>query len=606
MCGIAGWVGESRSLEDYPREKIGIVSSILDRQAHRGPDARGLWSDKRVPAVLGHNRLSIIELSEAGAQPMVSSDGRWIISYNGELYNYKNIKNQLEKKHGVIFRGHSDTEVFLNGFIHYGVDEFLRLADGMFAVAIYDKKNNELFLLRDRVGEKPLYYSLIGKELYFSSELKALAKAIPIDISVSTTALQLYLMLRYVPAPHSMLKGIFKVQPGHYIRYRCGGELVQIPYYSWDPHASEIPANQKNYREVVNATEKLLIKSLETRLMSDVPLGFFLSGGIDSTLSASLIRKYFGKEIYSYTVRFEGETDSEHTIAEKTASVIGAKHFTKTLKQSDLYNQSVEYIRQLDEPNGDRSLVPTFLLCKHARSEVTVALGGDGGDELFSGYTRYPGLNKTLSSNCFFSPLEVLKSYFSERLPVFGPVSLSLFDRVEPDTDLFLTSLSMHLVPPTNTEQAIRFVDFKSYLPGAVLSKVDRMSMLTSLEVRTPFFSPSLLEMASRLPHEFLHRGNEMKPILRDICRKIGLGHVADIPKKGFGMPQEFLSLNKDQLVNRAGKALKFMDTCDSINIPNFGKKLSKYAGANMNALWATIVLGEWFEHLEGSIEGVD
>jgi len=335
--------------------------------------------------------------------------------------------------------------------------------------------------------------------------------------------------------------------------------------------------------------------------MSDVPLGFFLSGGVDSTLCAALTKKYFGKNINTYTIGFEGDSASEHTVSEKTASMIGANHKTEILKQSELFDCSFEYIKNLDEPNGDRSLVPTFLLCKHARSDVTVALGGDGGDELFSGYSRYPGLNKIYSESNFDNPVEMLKSYFSSQLPVFGMQSTPIFGHVNPQTEGFLSSLATNLYPPSNMEQAIRFVDFKSYLPGAVLSKVDRMSMLVSLEVRTPFFSPSLLDLSSRLPHEFLYRGTEMKPILRDICRKMGLAHVADLPKKGFGMPAQFLKNGQDQLANRAKQALLYLNKTSAVSIPDFGNQLSKFAGSNMNALWATIVLGEWLKELEES-----
>ena len=581
-------------------DKVRIINKILDDQAYRGPDARGIWTDDSNKAVFGHNRLSIVELSEAGAQPMVSNDGRWVISYNGELYNYKNLRAQLEKKFGVSFIGNSDTEVFLYGFIYFGVDELLRLADGMFAAAIFDKKNNQLCLVRDRVGEKPLFYFMGSEGIFFASELKSLAKNVSQSTHASASGLQLYTILRYVPAPYTILDGFYKLKPGHYIRYEIGKSLLrQIPYFSWDPHASEIPPTKVNYGEVVKATETYLIKSLESRLMSDVPLGFFLSGGIDSTLCAALIRKYFGKDINSYSIGFEGDSTSEHGVAEKTASIIGAKHSTQMLKKSELFSNSISYIKNLDEPNGDRSCVPMYLLCKHARSEVTVALGGDGGDELFSGYSRYPGLNRIMNYGSFYSPLDSLKAYFSERLPVFGFQSTSVFGELHSGSQSFFSSLSTHLYPPSNAEQSIRFVDFNSYLPGAVLSKVDRMSMLVSLEVRTPFFYPQLLDLASRLPHEFLFRGAEMKPVLRDICRKIGLSHVADLPKKGFGMPSEFLSQNKEELTIRAKNALNFLNSSKMIPVDNFGTKLSMFAGANMNSLWATIVLGEWFANYE-------
>jgi asparagine synthase (glutamine-hydrolysing) len=508
------------------------------------------------------------------------------------------LRSTIEKKFGVRFKGNSDTEVFLYGFLHYGVDEFLRLADGMFSAALYDSRKEEVYLLRDRAGEKPLFYHQDANGLYFSSELKSLAKNIPTQQNASLPGLQLYLLLRYVPAPHTILENIYKLQPGHYLRYSNKSNVVQIPYYSWDPHPSEVPPTQSNYIEVVKATETFLVKSLEKRLMSDVPLGFFLSGGVDSTLCAALIRKYFGKEINSYTIGFEGDSSSEHNVAEKTASIIGAKHSTKILELNELYAQSSEFIKGLDEPLGDRSCVPTYLLCKHARSEVTVALGGDGGDELFSGYSRYPGLNKAFSESRFDSPVEILKAYFSNRLPVFGFQSLPAIGVLHPDAEFYFSSLSTHLFPPADTEQSIRFVDFKSYLSGAVLAKVDRMSMLVSLEVRTPFFAPALLDLASRLPHEFLYRGSEMKPVLRDICRKLGLSHVADLPKKGFGMPAEFLKRTERELVERARNSLIFLDSCEKIPISDFGKKISKHAGLNMNSLWSVIVLGEWFKEM--------
>ena len=599
MCGIAGWAG-SKEFSSSNDKKFNIVKEILESQNYRGPDATGIWKSESKKVVFGHNRLSIIELSEAGAQPMKSNDGRWVISYNGELYNYKTLRKNLEKKFGVVFQGNSDTEVFLHGFINYGVDEFLRIADGMFAAALYDLTENILFLVRDRVGEKPLFYSARDGEIFFASELKSLARNMPCSRMVDKVGLQLYMLLRYVPAPHTILEGILKLKPGHYLKYRPGEIIVeQIPYFSWDPHASEIPPNSTNYKEVVRGTEAMLVKSLETRLMADVPLGFFLSGGVDSTLCAALIRKHFGKEIHSYTIGFEGDSSSEHPIAEKTASIIGAKHNTQILQHDGLVKQSIEFLKKLDEPNGDRSCVPTYMLCKHARSEVTVALGGDGGDELFSGYTRYPGLNKRMNASSFFNPVELLKAYFSTGLPVFGTAGLSIFDKFEIETEDYIGSLSTNLYPPVNIEQAIRFVDFKSYLPGAVLSKVDRMSMQVSLEVRTPFFSPQLLDLASRLPHEFLYRGSEMKPVLRDICRSVGLAHVADLPKKGFGMPAQYLAQNKDQLLLRARDALNYLNKSPAINDKSFGTKLSKFAGSNMNSLWATIVLGEWLQNLE-------
>ncbi|MDA9689867.1 asparagine synthase (glutamine-hydrolyzing) [Betaproteobacteria bacterium] len=600
MCGIAGWVGRPTLGADFFEEKLQRLRKVMELQSYRGPDASGIWENQSKNIIFGHNRLSILELSDAGAQPMIDPSSNSVLSYNGELYNHNSLRKELVEKFSVNFRGKSDTEVVLHGIQNFGIDEFLRKADGMFAFAFFDQSSEEIILARDRVGEKPLYFFNSSSGFCFASELKALTAIFDHNLVIDDTGLQLYLLLRYVPAPHTILSGFMKLKPGHYLRFKQSNpSFEQIPYFSWDPHASEISPNSENYNTVVNGTLKLLVKSLESRLMADVPLGFFLSGGVDSTLCAALIRKFMGKEVNTYTIGFKGDSNSEHLVSEQTAKIIGSKHVVKIFEPSELMSNSIELIAKLDEPNGDRSCVPTFLLCKHASTEVKVALGGDGGDELFSGYSRYPGLNQRIGNGKFYNSKESLKAYLSFGLPVFGFSVFRIFEKNFSHS--FLSSLSANMFGPANIEQSIRFVDFNSYLPGAVLSKVDRMSMQASLEVRTPFFSPELLDFSSRLPHQFLYRGKEMKPVLRDICRYLGLEHVANLPKKGFGMPAEFLSHSKDELVKRTGLALKKLDGNPIVNsgIHNLGSKLAPFAGANMNSLWATIVLGEWFESLQ-------
>jgi asparagine synthase (glutamine-hydrolysing) len=255
----------------------------------------------------------------------------------------------------------------------------------------------------------------------------------------------------------------------------------------------------------------------------------------------------------------------------------------------------------MDEPNGDRSCVPTYLLCQHARTEVTVALGGDGGDELFAGYSRYTGLKDRLNESRFPRSLDAALAYFQSSLPVFGSDGAALATHGIPAPAMaHLNSWATQLFPPANPEMAIRYFDFVSYLPGAVLSKVDRMAMLSSLEVRTPFFSPSLLQLASSLPYPFLYQGNRLKPVLRDLARKMGLGHVADLPKKGFGMPPAFLQMSQILLGARAGRAVTVLDSSPLVppHLAGLGSRLASLAGSNGNTLWATIVLGEWLESL--------
>jgi asparagine synthase (glutamine-hydrolysing) len=253
----------------------------MDRQHHRGPDARGLWISPNQNAVFGHNRLSIVELTDAGAQPMVDNDSDWAITYNGELYNHKNLRQALESKHQVRFKGNSDTEVFLYGVKVWGIDEFLRQADGMFAAGLYSVKTGRLILVRDKVGEKPLYYTKSAESLYFASELRPLVRAIGEEPPLDPAGLATYLMLRYVPAPMTIYQGFQKLRPGHFLIVDPGQAPREYAHYSWDPHASEIPEHQKTFDQVVQVTEKILVQSLESRLMSDVPLGFFLSGGVD-------------------------------------------------------------------------------------------------------------------------------------------------------------------------------------------------------------------------------------------------------------------------------------------------------------------------------------
>jgi len=597
MCGIAGWMQSQRSgLEDRLRSQAeGAVSRVLDRQHHRGPDARGFWKSSDQRAILGHNRLAIVELTEAGAQPMVDSDSDWAISYNGELYNYKELREALRVNHGIQFKGMSDTEVFLYGVKTWGIDEFLRQADGMFAAALYSVKSGRLFLVRDRAGEKPLYYCESEAGFYFASELRPLARALEKELFIDKAALSLYLMLRYVPAPLAIYEGFKKLRPGHYLVVDRDTGPKEYAYFSWDPHASEIPEHQTTFNQVVEVTEKILTQSLEARLMSDVPLGFFLSGGVDSTLTAALVRKHFGIEINTYTIGFEGDPKSEHPVSEKTAKLIGARHKTRIFKASEIGEVSKEVIRSMDEPNGDRSCVPTYLLSKFARSEVTVALGGDGGDELFGGYQRYPGLSQQIGEARFPRALDGLRWYLTHRLPVFPPHQVEeIFGGLASDASLVLEDFAVPLYSPSRPEMDIRYVDFKSYLPGAVLSKVDRMSMQASLEVRTPFFCGASLELSSRLPHAFLYSGPLMKPVLREICSKLGLQHVASLEKKGFGMPPEFLALDEAALVARANNALQSIGRAVSSDI-NLNA-WAAHAGKNMNSLWATIVLGEWLE----------
>ncbi len=599
MCGLAGWVLSTP--DALSASRASEVSRILDAQHHRGPDARGLWEDPKLGAVLGHNRLAIVDLTDTGSQPMHDDEGRFVIIYNGELYNYKALRKYLEQRFSVRFRGSSDTEVFLYGIKHLGVDRFLGEAEGMFAAAIYDRQTRRLILARDRAGEKPLCYAVTPEGLVFASEVKALIEGLGKTPQLDDSAIYLYLLLRYVPAPFTIFSGVQKVPPGHYLLWEPGNEPVVRPYFAWDQGAGEIVPSQGNFDAVVKNVEQHLVESLNGCLMSDVPLGFFLSGGIDSSVVAALARRHFGLSINTYTVGFEGDPESETQMSEQTAKVIGSRHVSRTLRSADLGALSLGLIERMDEPNGDRSCVPTFLLCQHARSEVTVALGGDGGDELFGGYGRYPGLRHSLPEGLFPRGRDAALAYFQASLPVFGAPALAKAG-VLPTSAVedWLASVSTSLLPPRNAEVAIRYFDFATYLPGAVLSKVDRMAMQVSLEVRTPFFSRALLGWSSVLPHEFLINGAMLKPVLRALAQKLGLGHIVNLPKKGFGMPGAFLKANAAELATRGASALDVLNGHPMLSpqMRGLGDRLRPVVGANANSLWATIVLGEWLRAL--------
>lgn len=597
MCGIAGWLAADS--DRSAGSMAAGVARILDEQAYRGPDARGTWEENDRSVAFGHNRLAIVDLSQTGAQPMADEEGRYVIVYNGELYNYKALRSYIENRFSVRFRGSSDTEVFLQGIKHLGVDRFLGEAEGMFAAAIYDRTTKRLILARDRAGEKPLCYAHTAEGLFFASEVRALVAGMSQTPQLDADAVYLYLLLRYVPSPKTIFTGVSKVPPGHYVAWAPGTDLEVRPYFSWDQGAAEIPATQQAFSKVVDRVEQGLVESLKGCLMSDVPLGFFLSGGVDSSLVAALVRRHFGISINTYTVGFEGDAESETEISQQTAKIIGSRHVSRTLKSSELGALSSDLIRKMDEPNGDRSCVPTYLLCQHARTEVTVALGGDGGDELFGGYSRYPGLRNSLSEGLFARGSDAAAAYFQSALPVYGMHRLAQAGLLPSQAVLaWLDSVSTSLMPPRNAEVAIRYFDFATYLPGAVLSKVDRMAMQVSLEVRTPFFSRFLLNMSATLPHEFLINGTTLKPVLRMLAQKIGLGHIVNLPKKGFGMPGAFLQANAGSLQMRAQQALSVLNRHPLLpgELTNLGQQLQPIVSTNANSLWATIVLGEWLQ----------
>jgi asparagine synthase (glutamine-hydrolysing) len=598
MCGIAGIISKSgRPLVNAPD----LVASMLKLLSHRGPDGTGIWeSDDRL-VCFGHQRLAVIDLSNNASQPMTDPESQGTISYNGELFDHIE-RRDFYRKEGAVLRSNSDTEIFLKDFLRLGPLRFLVDADGMFSAAIYNRISKDTYLVIDRVGEKPLYYFEDTKALYFASELSALKPVLGRSRQFSEDALFLYFLLRYVPAPFTIYHGVKKLRPGSYLQVNPIGEVREFNYFEFQPDVL-IKGSKENLSIALSRTKNELIRSLESRMLSDVPLGVLLSGGIDSTLISALLVKELGRKIDTFSVGFE-DADSEHITARQTAERLGTNHHELIISQKTFQRGVDRAVMYMDEPNADRSCIPFMLLAEFAKQKVTVAIGGDGGDELFAGYDRYISFSDRYNSIRHSSPSDLLAGYLSTALPVVGFGGLfDIFGRT-PELALgYLRDLSHRFCPPLSLKSSARFLDFSTYLPGAVLTKVDRMSMSVSLEVRTPFFSPDLIRTSSFLGDDLLYNGTEGKQILRRLLASYGFNSVANLPKRGFGTPPQFLIGDGDAFKRTLHDSLGQIMQCERLSFlrNGFKKYLKEAKQMNANAAWAIVVLGKWIVHEQSS-----
>ncbi len=600
MCGLVGVLDLERRFAAGQGEHI--VKDMAAAIHYRGPDMDGYWSSGDDLCHLGHKRLSIIDLSPAGRQPMADDSGRYVIVFNGEIYNFKELRDQLAQA-GVSFRSKSDTEVLLKGYIKFGPALFAQL-DGQFALAIYDNETRNLVLARDRAGEKPLYYRAEPGLVAFASELHALTKVPGLDWNLSAGAVALYMLYRYVPAPQSILAGVRKLKPGCMLLVDAQGQCEERRYYAFEVDAAGEPT-QKGFEETCDRVEAMMVESLRRRLISDVPLGMFLSSGVDSTLVCALSARKLGISPRTFTVGFEGDANSEHLIARETARQLGTQHTEHVFTAADFDAVGRKMGALLDEPNGDRSCVPTYLLCKFAREQVTVALSGDGGDEMFAGYDRYGQMASAFAQHGNATPAAVLNTYYNQALPVFGYDAAAAAlpearNALEDELDLG-QPLFQH--PGRSVIDGLRQLDFNHYMPGAVLAKVDRMSMRNSLEVRTPFFHPGLLGESGHLPIEYCLNDKIKKLVLRAVTarnlpKEISQSVAIDQPKRGFGMPASVF------LNNQAAVQQEMRAALDALSALRFFQErktalqaIAAAAVKNINSAWAFIVFGQWAAH---------
>ena len=600
MCGINGYLNFRTQ---YPPEHIQqIIGKMNNALVHRGPDNQGQWRDPDNFCHLGHTRLSILDLSSAGHQPMSSEDGRFVISFNGEIYNFKELRLMYERK-GQQFKTGTDTEILLHAFTKLGPVVFQAL-DGQFAVAIYDRQKGIVTLARDRIGEKPLYYAIESGFCVFSSELKALLEVDQLDVQLSEEALTQYLTLRYVPPPKTILDPIKKLPPGFYLQIDRNGNSRVERYYSFEIDQDNAPGlgDLDTYCDEV---EEALIDSLKVRLNSDVPIGVFLSSGVDSSLVCALLSKKLDQNIKTYTIGFSGDENSEHHAAESISKELGTDHSTHIFSASnfDVICDKIGDI--LDEPNGDRSCVPTYLLSEFTRQHVKVAISGDAGDELFGGYGRYPGVAKSFDGMAPGNARQKVKAYIEQGLPVFPPqaVQAAFPDAFEKLSDFYeaYAPAFAHIRRPSI--HALRQLDLHTYLPGAVLAKVDRMSMQHSLEVRTPFLSPKMLALASKASEKACWSDGIQKVVLRRILSKYLPDQHVYAPKQGFGMPSSVFFNNKQRIeaelrtAYHVLRATNFFQSRHQALDAMFGS-----VTANINSIWAVVVLSKWIQSINRAL----
>lgn len=579
MCGITGFI----DLKATPEHRSRSLVRMLDSLVHRGPDDAGIWQDSWFS--VGHRRLSIVDLSPHGRQPMKSATGRYILAFNGEIYNYKALREELEAR-GRNFRGHSDTEILLALIEETGLERAVQQCVGMFALALWDTQAQELKLARDRFGEKPLYYGWHGGRFLFGSELKALTAHPAFQKTVDHNALSRLLSLGYIPAPYCIFQNTFKLPQASILTLRIpnnGDVLTEqscrqtvLPYWSVNEVAIHGMEDRFNgsFAEATDRLEVLLMEAVNLQMQADVPLGAFLSGGIDSSVIVALMQGQSSRPINTFSIGFDDARFNEAEHAKAVAKHLGTKHTELYVSSRDALDVITLLPRMYDEPFGDSSQVPTYLVSKLARQHVTVSLSGDGGDEMFYGYSKYSFgqcfaelpfrqswgrlvgalpwaaieqagrvLPSALGRKVQSSRFEYLHALLSAKDNAAIAENIAMIYR-RPE-DLMAQKPTYPKLFGGSSDNAISqcyqtaamVLDRKSYLPDDILVKVDRASMAVSLESRAPLLDHRIVEFAARLPVSFLSEGGMSKRILRHVLYRHVPQSLVDRPKAGFSIP---------------------------------------------------------------------
>ncbi|MBF0266931.1 MAG: asparagine synthase (glutamine-hydrolyzing) [Gammaproteobacteria bacterium] len=606
MCGISGIINWGNR---FTKNMLSLhLLSMSDMMIHRGPDDAGLWIDDNAFCALAHRRLSIIDLTKEGRQPMSNEDESIWVTFNGEIYNYKRLREKLTSA-GHVFKSHSDSEVLPHLFENMD-GNIVKQLDGMFAFAAWQPETRRLILARDPFGKKPLYYSEGDGWFAFSSELKAL-KAIPdFDKTIDRDALSSYLLLQYVQAPKTIFSGAKKLPPGHFLEADFSKGKPTFRVTAYENYKAKESNISENFVQTSKKLEEIIVDAVEKRLVADVPLGAFLSGGVDSALVTAIASNILGKKLSTFTIGFEGVKVSEHHAAREIANYLGTDHHEKILKP-DAVSLVREIAHRLDEPNGDSSCLPTLLLSQYASQHIKVAVSGDGGDEMFGGYGRYRDtLNeaanwqfrilRSLHLKKFWTPAS---AYLSSRWLIFQPEQVKYLMGEIPDfTKLLLENWESQLndksVPLIHR---MRNIDVHSYLPGAVLAKVDRMSMQASLEVRCPLLDENISKLSQQLNTEHLWSPpNETKLILKKIASKYLPEQWMNRPKLGFGLPanawshNEVLDLANNIIISNDSQLMKYLAP-DALK--QFILRQSDKNYFSIYQLWPLLIMEEWLRN---------
>ena len=582
MCGIAGFCGAAATRPAGELEAT--ATAMAATLAHRGPDDAGAWADEAAGVALGFRRLAIVDLSASGRQPMASSDGRYVVVFNGEIYNFRALRAELERT-GAAFRGGSDTEVLLETIRRHGVPGALARANGMFALALWDRAERALWLARDRLGEKPLYYGWSGGTLLFASELKALRAHPGFRAEVDRDALALLLRHGYVPGPRSIYRGVAKLPPATVLRVGPEGRPSSGPEPYWSLREAVTAARRDpiaSAPEAVEAVEACLTDGVGLRMVADVPVGALLSGGVDSSTVVALMRAQ-SERVRTFTIGFPSTEVDEAPVARAVARHLGTDHTELAVTAADALAVVPRLPQLYDEPFADSSQIPTVLVCALARRSVSVALTGDGGDEVFGGYARYSSFRRLRRSLARLprplrsrlgaalgavpaSAWDALASRAGPALPAsVHPARLAARVRklavaldAEDDRDRYLRLMAAWDDPAAVVEGAgpvaapaddawwadldddaerAMCVDTLGYLPDDILAKVDRASMAAGLEARVPLLDHRLVELAWRLPLSLKLRDGQGKWVLREVARRHVPPSLLERPKAGFGVP---------------------------------------------------------------------